>query len=141
VTTRETDQPVILFDGVCNLCNGAVQFVIEHDPDGQFRFAPLQSAAGREWCRSCGLDPDQHESVVLVADGTCYTKSDAAIEIARRLESPYGLLSLLTVVPRPLRDFGYDLVAASRYRVFGRRDACMVPTDDVRDRFLATPSE
>lgn len=132
----DTDHPVVLFDGVCNLCNWGVRFVIRRDPAGEFRFAPLQSAPAADLLEDCGLDPGQRDTWVLVDDGDCYTKSDAAVRVAARLGGGVGLLSALRYVPRPIRDLGYDLVAASRYRIFGRREECMVPTGDVADRFL-----
>lgn len=132
----ETDHPVILFDGVCNLCNWGVRFVIERDPDAEFRFAPLQSEPGARLLEACGRDPDQRDTWVLVEDGECYTKSDAVIRVARRLGGPYRLLSPFRYVPRLLRDAVYGLVARYRYDVFGRREECMLPEAGVADRFL-----
>ncbi len=140
----ETDHPVVLFDGVCNLCNWGVQFVIRRDPAGEFRFAPIQSDPGASLLAACGMDPAQRNTWVLVADGECYTKSEAAVRVASRLGGRYRLLSPFRYVPRPLRDAVYDLIATHRYRIFGRREACMVPTADVADRFLVSdgrPSE
>ncbi|MFC4552741.1 MULTISPECIES: thiol-disulfide oxidoreductase DCC family protein [Halorussus] len=130
------DHPVLLFDGVCNLCNGAIQFVVDADPDAVFRFAPLQSPVGRDLLASCGLPTDEMDTVVLVEDGECYTKSAAALRVARRLGVPYSLLWPFRFVPRPIRDAVYDVVAANRYRWFGRREGCMVPSPDVESRFL-----
>lgn len=136
-STPTTDgSPIILFDGVCNLCNGLVRFLIRRDPDGRFRFAPLQSDVGQELLERFDLPTDTLETFVLVEDGECYTKSTAALRTARHLGGVYALLSYLRFVPRPLRDAVYDLVAASRYRVFGRKDRCMIPSPDVEDRFL-----
>jgi predicted DCC family thiol-disulfide oxidoreductase YuxK len=128
--------PVILFDGVCNVCNGFVQFVIARDPGARFQFAALQSdSARRLLARVDGLGqvPD---SVVLVDRGRVYTRSSAALRIARGLPFPWSLARALIVVPRPLRDWVYDRVARHRYRWFGRKDVCMVPTPDLRARFL-----
>jgi predicted DCC family thiol-disulfide oxidoreductase YuxK len=130
------DHPVLLFDGVCNLCNASVQFVIEHDEAGLFRFAPLQSEAGTELLDRCGLPPDHMDSFVLVDGEDCYTKSDAALRVARRLGLPYAALGPLRFLPRRLRDRVYDMVADHRYLVFGRRESCMVPSEAVRSRFL-----
>jgi len=132
------DGPVLVFDGVCNLCNGAVRFVIERDPDGEISFAPLQSRVARELLIEAGIDPARRDTVVLLADGEAYTKSEAAIRVAERLGGVYELAGAGRVVPRVVRDWLYDRVAASRYDVFGRRDRCMVPSPDVQDRFLAT---
>jgi predicted DCC family thiol-disulfide oxidoreductase YuxK len=126
---------VVLFDGVCNLCNGLVRFVVKRDPDGRFKFAALSSdAAARALSRfDTGPLPD---SLVLIEDGNVFTRSDAALRIARRLGFPWQLAYALVVVPKFLRDWVYDLVARHRYRWFGRREACVVPTPTIRDRFL-----
>ncbi len=125
-----------MFDGVCNLCNGFVQFVIEHDPDGRFQFAALQSAAaGRVLSghRPLGPVPD---SVVLVEEGRVFNGSTAALRIARGLGFPWALAAALLAIPRPLRDWMYAFVARRRYRWFGKREHCMVPTPALRSRFL-----
>lgn len=129
---------IILFDGVCNLCNGFVQFVIEHDAAGRFRFAALQSAAGQALLRTHGLPtPTDPDSVVLIAEGEAYTHSAAALGIMRRLGGTWGRLARLgQVVPRPIRDAIYRWVARNRYRWFGRQSACWLPTPELRARFL-----
>jgi predicted DCC family thiol-disulfide oxidoreductase YuxK len=129
-------KPLILFDGVCNLCNGFVQFVIAHDPHARLQFGALQSAAARrvlEMHHTPGPLPD---SIVLVEDGKVYTQSTAALRIARHLRFPFPLAFALLVVPSPLRDWIYGWVARHRYRWFGRRDQCMVPTPALRSRFI-----
>ncbi|MFB6156192.1 MAG: thiol-disulfide oxidoreductase DCC family protein [Haloferacaceae archaeon] len=131
-----SSHPVLLFDGVCNLCNAAVQFVLARDPGGVFRFASLQSEVGERLLDAYDVPAGDLETVVLLDGDDYYLKSDAAIRAAELLGGPYALAAALRVVPRPIRDAGYDLVAASRYRVFGRRDRCMVPEADVSDRFL-----
>lgn len=133
-TVREG--PVLLFDGVCNLCNGFVQWVIERDPAGEFSFAALQSDAGQTLLERHDLPTADFDTVVLVEGDDYFTKSTAALRVARRLGLPYSLLYAFVVVPRFLRDRVYDLVAEHRYRVFGRRDSCMMPTPERRDRFL-----
>lgn len=139
------DGPVLLFDGVCNLCSGTVQFVIEHDPEGVFRFAPLQSATAERILEDIGYGEYDFDSFVLVEGGEYYTKSDAALRIARGLDRPWSHLWLGRFVPRVLRDAVYDVVASHRYAIFGKKDRCMVPTPEVRDRFLemspADPAE
>lgn len=131
------DQPVLLFDGVCNLCNRSIRFVVERDPEGEFRFAPLQSDVAENLLAEHDLPADRFDSVVLLEDGQVYTKSDAAIRVATRLGGPYRLLGPFRYLPRVLRDAVYDLVAAYRYRIFGKRDECMVPTGELEKRFLA----
>jgi predicted DCC family thiol-disulfide oxidoreductase YuxK len=132
----ETNRSVVLFDGVCNLCNGAVQFIINRDRQGRFSFASLQSAAAQAHLRQFGLSTEAFDTFVLVEGGKAYTRSTAALRIARRLPGAWKLLYALVMVPRPVRDWAYGLVARNRYRLFGRRDACMVPTPELKARFL-----
>jgi predicted DCC family thiol-disulfide oxidoreductase YuxK len=130
------DHPIILFDGVCNLCNGAVQFVIRHDPKGIFKLAALQSEAGQALLKKHQLDPEALHSIVLILDDKVYRQSRAALEIARRLSGAWPLLYVFIIVPYFLRDWIYDWIAANRYRWFGKQDACMIPTPELRSRFL-----
>jgi predicted DCC family thiol-disulfide oxidoreductase YuxK len=131
-STAEQDRPVILFDGVCNLCTGSVRFVIERDSRKRFRFASLQSPVAE---RLLGRREDL-ESVVLVQHGKTYRKSGAALRIARRLDGLWPALSVLLLIPRPLRDAVYDWIGRRRYRLFGKREACWVPRPELADRFL-----
>lgn len=121
---------------MCNLCNGFVQFVIGHDPDCRFQFASLQSAAARRVLDLHGAPSPLPDSIVLVEEGTVFTASTAALRIARRLQFPWPLAVVLLAVPRPLRDRIYAAVARRRYRWFGKRERCMVPTPAMRSRFL-----
>ena len=127
----------VLFDGVCNLCNGFVQFVIMRDPDARFRFAALQSDAAASLLRDAGVTPPLPDSLILVEDGRVYFRSAAALRVARRLRFPWPIAYALVVVPRVIRDRVYDVIAAHRYRWFGRRESCMVPTPDLKKRFLS----
>ena len=130
---------LILFDGVCNLCNSLVQTVIERDEEMRFRFATLQSvAARRELEKVMGAKEIEAlpDSIVLVDSDGVHIQSAAALRIARALGPPFALLGLGTMLPRPIRDAVYRLVARNRYRWFGRRDTCMTPTPDVMERFL-----
>jgi predicted DCC family thiol-disulfide oxidoreductase YuxK len=128
--------PIVLFDGVCNLCNGSVTFIIEHDPGGRFHFASLQSEAAQALGEEYGFDPSELDTIVLIENGRVYTKSDAAVRIARRLRGPARRWAAARHLPRPLRDSLYDLVARNRYRWFGQRQECMVPTPELQSRFL-----
>lgn len=130
------DQPVLLFDGVCNLCNGTIQRIIPRDPDGKLMFAPLQSEIGTALQERHGLDPDDLDTVVLVEGNGLYTKSTAAIRVAEILGWPYKFARVGRLLPRPIRDRLYDFVADNRYDWFGRKDQCMIPDEDVSDRFL-----
>jgi predicted DCC family thiol-disulfide oxidoreductase YuxK len=126
----------ILFDGVCNLCNGFVQFVIARDPGARFRFAALQSDAAASLLRDAGAIAPLPDSIVLVEDGRLHFRSDAALRILRGLRFPWPLAYGFVVLPRFVRDRVYDLIAAHRYRWFGRRESCMIPTPDLERRFL-----
>lgn len=136
-STDPDEHPVVLFDGVCNLCEGFVQFVIRRDPDAVFLFAPLQSTVAEELLAGCGWQESALEGVVLVEGGRCYRKSDAVLRVLRRLGFPYRLLYPSRIFPRLLRDFIYDFVAERRYGWFGRKDQCLMPTEDIKSRFLA----
>ena len=127
---------VILFDGVCNFCNGAVNFVIERDRQGYFKFAALQSEAGEGLLTKFGIDSVETDSVVLIEDDKAYLHSSAALKIVRRLPAPWPLLYGFIIVPRSIRDWAYRLFAKHRYRLFGRREECMIPTPEIRARFL-----
>lgn len=136
----ESPPAVILFDGVCNLCNGFVQFVVRHDPAGRFRFAALQSPAGRALLAAHGYplpapqaDPD---SVLLVTQGRVYSHSSAVLRIARQLRAPWPLASIGWLLPRAWRDAAYRYIARHRYRWFGRQESCWLPTPELRSRFL-----
>ncbi|RAK65064.1 thiol-disulfide oxidoreductase DCC family protein [Hymenobacter edaphi] len=133
----QADSSVILFDGVCNLCHGLVQFIIHRDPQARFRFASLQSAEGQRLMPG-GVNPDpaNPDSVVLIEDGQAYTHSTAILRILRRLGGGWALLSLAGVLPRPLRDAAYRFVARHRYRWFGRQTECWLPTPELKARFL-----
>ncbi len=128
--------PVILFDGECHLCNGAVNFIIRRDPRKRFRFAPYQSAPGRALADQAGLAEAASETLILLEGGRAYTRSTGALRMARRLRRLWPLLYVFIVVPRPIRDRVYDWIARNRYRWFGKSDACMVPGPEVKDRFL-----
>lgn len=135
---------LVLFDGSCNLCDASVRWIHARDREAYFRFAPLDSDAARSALARFGGDADACASgagsVVLIDRHGIHERSDAALRIAARLAPPYRLLALLTIVPRPLRDAVYDLVARNRYRFFGRRDACSLPPADLASRFIAEPA-
>ena len=127
---------LILFDGVCNLCHGFVQFVIARDPGGRFQFGALQSAAARRILDLHHAPDPLPDTIVVVEEGRIYTRSTAALRVARSLTFPWPLAAVLLAVPRPLRDAVYEFVARHRYQWFGRRDQCMVPPPEIRSRFL-----
>lgn len=128
---------IILFDGVCNFCNGSVNFIIERDPEGYFKFAPLQSEIGERLLAENGVNKAETDSVILIENGKVYTYSTAALRIARRLTGAWKLFYGFIIVPKFIRDFFYKLFAKNRYKMFGKQDACMLPTPEIRARFLA----
>jgi predicted DCC family thiol-disulfide oxidoreductase YuxK len=129
--------PVLFFDGVCNLCSASVQFIIGHETAPTIRFASLQSDLAQQTLPPLGVDPSRLESLVFVEDGVASTKSTAALRVARYLNTPWRWMAAFVVVPRVVRDVVYDLVAASRYRLFGKKDACWLPSPALKARFLA----
>ncbi len=129
----------MLFDGVCNLCNATVNFIIDRDPGHHFRFASLQSDAGKELLRAHGVTPQESgdpDSILLVQGDRVLERSTAALHIARGLAGGWKLLYLFIVVPRFVRDVVYRFIARHRYRWFGKSDTCRVPTPELRARFL-----
>ena len=131
-----TQAPLILFDGVCNLCNAWVRFVIRRDPTGVFRFAAQQSPVGLAVIEDHVRDAGQLSSIVLIADGRVYTESDAILQILARLGAPWSWIALLRIIPRRTRDTCYRFIVRHRYQWFGRTEVCQIPSADVRSRFV-----
>ena len=127
---------IILFDGVCNLCNSSVNFVIDRDTENRFKFAALQSEPGQELLKKNNFPADKADSVLLVQEGKVYQKSRAVLEIALKLGKGWQLLYVFIVIPGFLRNFFYDLIARNRYRLFGRKDTCRIPTPELKAKFL-----
>jgi predicted DCC family thiol-disulfide oxidoreductase YuxK len=127
---------LVLFDGVCNLCSALVQFVIRHDPAAKFRFAAIQSEIGGEIFQSHGLDPADLQTFVFVTEGKMFLRSDAAIEVVSRFGGAWKIFRIFQFVPKVLRDSIYSTIARNRYRWFGRKEICMVPTAEIKERFL-----
>ncbi|MDX2007487.1 MAG: thiol-disulfide oxidoreductase DCC family protein [Meiothermus sp.] len=129
---------VVLFDGVCNLCNSTVQFILRHDKAERFQFASQQSAAGQRLLGAHGLlgQDALAESVVVVEGDKVWLESDAAFHILYRLGGVWSIPAVLWFLPKGLRDWGYRLIAKNRYKLFGKRDSCMIPTPELRRRFL-----
>jgi predicted DCC family thiol-disulfide oxidoreductase YuxK len=136
VPTFADDKPVVVFDGLCVLCSGSAQFVLDHDRAGVFRLLAAQSPLGTALYAHYGLDPQNYETMILIEGGIAHFKSEAAIRIARRLGFPWSLAAALRVVPRPLRDRLYLLVARDRYRWFGQRQTCYRPDPRFADRMI-----
>lgn len=127
---------IVIFDGVCNFCNGAVNFIIKRDPTGRFAFAPLQSSVGQELIEKHGLAMVGEDTILLLKDGQCFERTDAVLEIMNDLAGFWHWFRVLKVLPKPCRDYLYRVFARNRYRLFGKRDTCIVPTANVRERFL-----
>lgn len=128
-------ESVILFDGVCNLCSGSVQFVIKRDPSAYFKFASLQSDYGQKQLQRFGLRPDVFHSIILVTGDRFLERSDAALEIARHLTGGWPLMYGFRIIPRFIRDGVYNLIGRNRYKLFGKKDACWIPTPELKSRF------
>lgn len=127
---------IILFDGVCNLCNDSVQFVIRRDSKNQFLFASLQSPEGIEILREYNLPSNKMNSFFLVENGKLYDKSTAALKVLRKLKGPWHLFYAFIIVPKFIRDGAYSWIAKHRYQWFGRKDECMIPTPELKAKFL-----
>ncbi len=127
---------VLLFDGVCNLCNTSVKWVLLRDKKGEFKFAAIQSEAGQSLLKSFGLENQPLESVILISGRQAYIKSDAAIKVASKLGGIWTIALVFRLVPRPVRDAIYDWVAKNRYRWFGKQEQCLLPQPEWKDRFL-----
>jgi predicted DCC family thiol-disulfide oxidoreductase YuxK len=131
------DKKIILFDGVCNLCNSAVQFVIKHDKNDVFRFAAIQSDLGKEILKHIGIDSKNIDSIVLYEPGVAYYyKSDAALEIARNLGGFFNLGTIFKIIPTIIRNQLYDYIAQNRYKWYGKKESCMLPTPELKTKFL-----
>lgn len=130
------NRPIILFDGVCNLCNSFINFVMDHD-GGRFQFASIQSDPGSELMCGVGLSPEDLETFVVINGNDTYTKSRASLFVLRNLGFPYSMLYLSIVVPRFLRDPVYEFISSHRYDWFGRRDKCRMPNEEKEERFIS----
>jgi predicted DCC family thiol-disulfide oxidoreductase YuxK len=129
--TGTAKQPLILFDGVCNLCNASVQFIVKRDPHQKFKFASLQSPVAKEY-----LTNQEMSSILLIKNGKYYDRSNAALEIARDLKGPWKIFYFFKIIPASLRNVLYNVIANNRYKLFGKKDECMIPTPELRSRFI-----
>jgi predicted DCC family thiol-disulfide oxidoreductase YuxK len=131
------DKKIILFDGVCNLCNGALTFIIKHDKKDIFRFASLQSEIGKKLVEDRGMNPEDLDSIILIDPGFAYyRKSTAALEISRELSGGYSFLKNFLFIPEGLRDGIYNFVANNRYKWYGKKESCMIPTPELKSKFI-----
>lgn len=127
---------VIIFDGVCNFCNGAVNFIIDHDSDGVFAFIPMQSDLAKELAAKHEIDNVGLDTFLLIKNGRGYIRTGAALEICKDLSGFWPLFHIFKIVPAPIRDVVYRVFAINRYKLFGKRSVCMVPTEEVKGRFI-----
>lgn len=132
----QENRNIILFDGVCNLCNRAVIFIIKHDPEGRFAFASIQSGFAEKLIVDHYPESFDFDSILLFKGSVYFERSDAAMEIARDLRGCRFAFLLLKITPKPIRDFFYSIIARHRYRIFGKRSECMIPTQDIQNRFI-----
>jgi predicted DCC family thiol-disulfide oxidoreductase YuxK len=130
----ETEQPIIFFDGICNLCNGAINFIIDRDKKGLFKFAPLQSSIAEKYIPNTLIE--KTDSIILWESGQVYSKSTAALKVAKKLDGFWKGFYVLIIFPRFIRDFVYNIIAKNRYKWFGKRETCRMPTEDIKNRFL-----
>ena len=131
------EQPVVLFDGVCNLCNSAVQFIIKRDKKNTFRFAALQSETGQKLLAQYGLPAKELNSFILIENDKAYNRSTGALRVLKKFKGLWPLLYGFIIVPKFIRDGVYDWVGRNRYKWFGKKEECMIPTPELKARFLS----
>lgn len=130
------NKTLILFDGLCNLCNGSVNFILKRDKPGKFKYASLQSDIGIELCKQHNIDTNIVNSIVLIKNDKIYIKSNAVLEILKDMPIGWRVFRIGIILPKFIRDWLYDIIAKHRYRIFGKKDECPIPSEDVQDRFL-----
>jgi predicted DCC family thiol-disulfide oxidoreductase YuxK len=136
MSATNASHPVIVFDGVCNLCNGFVQFVIRHDATEAFHFGALQSPKAQQLLTHFNLQDTHLKTIILIQNNTAFTQSTAVLKIAKQLRGVWQLFYVFIIIPKPIRDWVYKVVSRNRYRVFGKRDTCIVPTPELKSRFI-----
>ncbi|MFW2364858.1 MAG: thiol-disulfide oxidoreductase DCC family protein [Desulforhopalus sp.] len=127
---------IVIFDGVCVFCNGVVNFIINRDPESVFSFSPMQSEVAQSLIEKHGASTEILNTLMLIKNGKCYLRTDAILEIAKDISGFWYFFNIFKIIPRPLRDFLYTIFARNRYNLFGKRNSCMVPTENVRNRFI-----
>ena len=135
MTNQQMENPVVLFDGVCNLCNGLVQFVLEHEKTPDIKFGALQSEAGQRELKNHSIDSNS-QSILFIEKNVVYEKSDAVFKIAKHLNSPWSWIVVFGILPKFMNDYFYEVVAKYRYRLFGKSETCKVPAERYSSRFL-----
>lgn len=130
------NKPIIFFDGVCNLCNSSVQFVLKHEKSAYYQFASLQSDFGQQFLAQHNLDINTFNSFLVFEDDKLYSKSSAALQVSKKLKFPYSVLQIGLIFPSFIRDFVYDFVSKNRYKWFGKSDVCQIPKPEFKLRFI-----
>lgn len=132
----ENAKDIILFDGVCNLCNAAVTFIIKRDSKDHFRFAALQSQVGEHLLKTHSIDPKKLDSIILISKDSAFAKAEAALHIAKKMNGLWPLLYVFNLLPNGLLNPVYDFIAQNRYKWFGKKESCMIPTPALKSKFL-----
>lgn len=130
------EKDIVLFDGVCNLCNGAINFIIARDPNDRYRFAALESDIGQELLTKYNIDSEKIDSIVLIRKGSAFAKAGAALRIAKGMSGAWPLLYALRIIPKFIANSVYDFIAKNRYKWFGKKESCMIPTPELKQKFL-----
>ena len=130
------ENPLILFDGVCNLCNSSVQFIIKNDPAGYFKFAPLQSEISQNILKRYNMKTDDYDTFILYENNRIYTQSTGVLHVIKHFKNYYRFFYFFIIIPSFIRDYLYNFVARNRYRFFGRKEVCMIPTPELKARFI-----
>ena len=136
MSENKSNTAIILFDGICNFCNSSVNFVIRHDKKNHFKFAALQSEAGKNLLEKYTIDVSKTDSIILIENNTVYIKSTAALRISKHLNKLYPLMYILIIIPAFIRNNVYDYVARNRYKWFGKKDSCMIPGKEIKEKFI-----
>ena len=132
-----SNHPVLLFDGTCNFCSASVQFILRRERDSNLHFAALQSEAGQQLLIEHDMPPDRMDSMILIDQEQAFDRSNAALRVTKHLRAPWSWARIFIFVPKPLRDWCYRILAKNRYRIFGQSEECMVPTPELKSRFLS----
>ena len=135
--TEEEKIGIVLFDGVCNFCNSSVNFIIRHDKKERYKFAALQSDLGKMLSEKHGIDQSKIDSIILIDNGNVFVKSSAILRITKNLNYLYPLLFGFIIIPKFIRDGVYDFIARNRYKWFGKKEACMIPSPEIKKRFIS----
>ena len=136
MSEKKQNTTILLFDGLCNFCNSSVNFIIRHDKKNQFKFASIQSVAGKSLLEKFHIDSSKTDSIILIENNKSYIKSRAVLRVAKHFNGLYPLIYLLIIIPPFIRNGIYDFIARNRYKWFGKKEVCMIPTDEMKSKFI-----